>query len=169
MAFKKKTEGDVTTAKRIPSVTVQNRIAHPFGAPSLDIPLKSRGLVVRVVDAQLRAGRVHEMVQKGWTFVTPADLAGAPEDFGFTVEADRIVRGERGREVLMKMARDDYDAIQAAKAADTTRRLGGKRGKAALLDEVAAKVGDRGDEAADFLSNRLTITDTRETVSLEPD
>ena len=171
MAFKKKTDdGDVTTApKRMPSATVRNRIAEPFGGSPHEIPLKRKDLVVRVVDAQLRAGRVHEMTRKGWEFVVPEDIAGTPEDFGFALENERLVRGERGREVLMKMHRADYDAIQMSKAAINTARLKGTRGKSAVLDTVAGKLGPQGDEAASYLDHRLTITDTREAVPLEDD
>lgn len=164
-AAQRLTELNVTAApappRRVPNVRVRNRLAHPFGAPALEVPVRDKDLVIRVVDAQLRPGRVHEVAGKGWEFVQPEDLAGTPEDFGFSVENGRIVRGERGREVLMKMHRDDWQAILEAKSRANALRVTGRKGKDALLDDVARTVGDRGDEAASFLAPRLTITDTK--------
>ena len=148
--------------RRVRSVAVANRIKNPLGSPSLAIPVRDPDLVVRVVDSQLRSGRVHEVVTKGWEPVDPGDLVGKPEDYGFAVQDGRVVRGERGRDVLMKMHREDYDAIGRAKAEANVRGMVGRKGKDAVLSAVAKEAGDRGDEAADFISRSLRVTDTRE-------
>jgi len=151
---------------RVRSVAVVNRLAHPLGSPSIVIPLKNQDLVIRVVDSTLRGGRVHEMVSKGWELVDPSDIKGKPEDFGFSVQDGRVCRGDRSRDVLMKMHRDDYHSIQLAKSRENLKAMGGRKGRDAVLDRVAQLEGPRGDEAATFVQKSLNVQDTREP---EPD
>ncbi len=149
-------------APRVRSVAVINRLAHPLGSPSVVVPMKNRDLEIRVVDSLLRAGRIHEMVSKGWELVDSSDIKGKPEDFGFSVQDGRVVRGDRGREVLMKMHKDDYHSIQLAKSIENMKAMGGRKGRDAVLNRVAQVVGDRGDEAATFVEKSLSVQDTRE-------
>jgi len=155
-------DGETPAPKRRPSITVQRRLKNPLGSPSVVIPMKDRDMVVRVVDSLLRAGRVAEMRAKGWELVDPGDISGNPEDFGFGLQDGRVVRGERGRDVLMKMHREDFDAIQLGKARENTKGLGGKKAKSAVVEDVARLAPDgQGDEAADFVNRTLTVHDQR--------
>ncbi len=159
---KPKTESEPAAPRvRVRSVAVVNRLAHPLGSPSIVIPMKNPDLEIRVVDSLLRAGRIHEMTAKGWEIVEPSDIKGKPEDFGFSVQDGRVVRGERGRDVLMKMHKEDYKSIQLAKSRENLKGIGKAKAKDAVLNDVARVVGDRGDEAATFLNRTLTVTDSR--------
>jgi hypothetical protein len=151
-----------TAPKRRPySVAVRKRLGDPFKRPQRPIPMRDPDLTVRSVNAALRDGRIDELRDLGWEVVEPADLKGTPEDHGYRVQDGRVVRGERGQTVLMKMHKDDYAAIQAAKARRNLADMGGKRGKDKVLDEVARKLGAEGDQAASYLSRAIEVVDER--------
>lgn len=143
---------------KVPKVSVlDRRLASPFGAPSVAITLNTPGLwAIRVANTSVRAGRVHDMTaNKGWTFVEASELDGRPDELGFRVQDGRLVRGERGEEVLMKMPQADFDAIVDAKARVNLRALGKK-------DETAQRVAQQfGAEAGETVYNRINIADTR--------
>lgn len=156
-------------AKKLPKVSVlDRRLANPFGAPSVPITLKTPGQwAIRIVSAKVRPGRLHDMTaNKGWVYVTADELDGRPEDLGFRADADRVVRGEHGDEVLMKMPQEDYDAIQKAKAQANLRGLGKKQTRDSVAQDTAVAFGS---EAGDAVHNAIDVTDSRERVELEPD
>ena len=79
---RKKTE---QTKSALPKVSViERRLANPHGTPSIPITLKTAGeYVVRIVNADMRAGRLHEMTHtKGWTFVEPEEIDGTADEYG---------------------------------------------------------------------------------------
>lgn len=155
-------------AKKLPKVSVfERRLANPFGAPSIPITLKTPGQwAIRIVNSTMRTGRVHDMTaNKGWTFVVVEELDGAPEDLGFRTLDGRLVRGEHGEEVLMKMPQEDYDQIQQAKGAYNIKQLGSRQTKERVAQSTAQKYGD---EAADTVNQNISVTDGREAVELEP-
>lgn len=149
---------------RLPKVSVlERRLASPFGAPSVPITLKTPGLwAIRIVNTSVRSGRVHDMTtNKGWAFVLPEELDGRPDELGFKEQDGRLVRGERGEEVLMKMPQADYDAVLDAKARVNLRQLGKK-------DDIAQRVAaEHGSEAGDTVYNRINVEDSRERVELD--
>jgi hypothetical protein len=155
-------------AKKLPSVSVlDRRLANPFGAPSIPITLKTPGeWAIRIVDGTVRAGRLHDMTaNKGYVFVRPDELDGSPADLGFRVVDDRVVRGEHGQEVLMKIPQADYDAIQEAKARVNLRNMG----QQTTRDRVAQATSQAfGDQAADTVFSNITVQDSRVN-ELEPD
>ena len=154
--------------KKLPSVSIlDRRLANPFGAPSVAITLKTPGpWAVRIVHADVRAGRLHDMTaNKGWVFITPEEIDGSPADLGFRVIDNRVVRGEHGQEVLMKMPQADYDAIQAAKGNANLKALGSKQ----TVDRAAqATATEFGSEAGDTVFSNITVQDSRVN-ELEPD
>ena len=156
-------ERDVTD-KRTRSIAVRNRLKNPLGSPSFRIFLKNPDMEVRIVDSGMKSGRISEMTQKGWVFVTPEDIVGRAEDYGFKIVDGRVVRGERDREVLMQMHRQDRADIEAAKAQANLRAMGGSRGKDAIVSGVAKAEGD---EAADWVNRTINVKDTREAVPLD--
>ena len=163
----KRGPGRPLKAKTIPAVSVvDRRLQHPFGAPSVAIELKTPGLwAIRVANRNVRAGRLHDMTHnKGWVYVVPEELDGLPEEYGFQVKDGRLVRGEHGEEVLMKMPQKDFDQIQAAKAELNLKNLGGKATKEAVQQETALKYGD---QAASVIGNTMTVVDGRERSELE--
>ena len=168
MAYVKKTAvADAPKApRRIPRVSVlERRLQNPFGEGSSAIILKEEGWTTHVINTKLRAGRYHDVVRnKGWVPVDPTDLEGDAETFGFDVKDGKVVRGERGEEVLVKMPTEDYRAIQMAKDAKNRAAVSPKRLKADVLTATAA---EHGSEAADYLHDNITIKDSRGPVPLD--
>lgn len=154
--------------KPLPKVTVlDRRLRNPFGAPSMAITLKTPGdWTVRIVHSNVRAGRLHDMTaNKGWVYVEPNELDGSPMDLGFRVVDNRIVRGEHGEEVLMKIAQADFDAIQEAKGEANIKALGSKQTTERAAQATAKEFGS---EAGDTVFQNITVTDSRVN-ELEPD
>jgi hypothetical protein len=96
--------------------------------------------------------------------VEPHEIDGTAEDFGFDVREGRVVRGERGHEVLMKMPAADYRAIQMAKDAHNKAANSGARLKSAVVEQTAAT---HGDQAASLVNRSITIQETRAPEPLE--
>jgi len=98
----------------------------------------------------------------GWGYAEPSDLACRVDEIGGKEADGRVVRGERGREVLVKMKREDYARVQARKSEMTTAQTFGKKETKDAIVAGAAK--EHGDEAAEFLHqnvNTLSVTDSR--------
>ena len=142
-----------------------------FGASSQPIPLvEPDRWSVRLVNSDISEARIWEMqAVKGWVFATPEDLAVPPEDVGLRVLDGRVVRGTRGAEVLMKMEREDYAKLQRKKEQETrAQTFGEKAVKQSILG--AAQAEPDGARGAEFLDRHLagvTVTDSRERVSLD--
>ena len=153
--------------KDLPVVSViDRRLQNPFGAPSIDIPLKDgKAWAIRIVDASVRTGRTHQIIQMGWTFITPDDIEGQASDFGFRVMDNRIVRGDHGQEVIVKMPQADFDRIQRAKAEKNLRDLGGQRMKEDVAQRAAKQFGD---EAAETIyGSDFDVKDSRVNIDLD--
>lgn len=142
-----------------------------FAASSRPIPLVDpKRWTVRIVNSQISDARLYEMqADKGWVYAELGDLAVKPEEIGFRVQDGRIVRGTHGQEVLMKMEQKDYRAIQTYKDAENRRNtFGSKALKATVVGAAQAEPG--GERGAEFLNRHLqniTVTDSKELVSLE--
>jgi hypothetical protein len=156
----------------LPKVSViERRLQNPHGTPSVPITLKTEGEhVVRIVNADLRTGRLHEMTHaKGWTFVEPHEIDGTPDEYGLEVRNGRLVRGERGQEVLMKMSRSDYNLIQRAKVEDNNAKMGAAGTKKLVVKQIEQAAGD---QAADTMHRKfddmISITDERGPAGLDP-
>lgn len=152
------------------SEIVQRRLKDPFGQQALILPLKEpKRWELHIANSTAHSGRIAEMIGKGWTFVTLEDLEGKVEDYGYEARDGRIVRGHRGEEVLMKMEREDFRAIQKAKAAQNiTSTFGAKQVKDAILSR--AEQEPDGDQGADFLNRSLRnieIKDSLETIPVD--
>ena len=155
-----------TPAPRIRAI-IERRLQNPFGDGSQSIELKDKSMTVHVINTAVRPGRYHDVTRnKGWEPVLPEDLVGDATDYGFDVKEGRVVRGERGTEVLMKMATADVRAIQAAK--DETNRK--KVSPRALKNEVISLTSAaHGDESGAYIDRMTTIKDERAPVPLEDD
>ena len=158
-----------TATKTLPKIRaiIERRLQNPFGDGSPKIELNDPGMTTHVVNTALRPGRFHDVTRnKGWEPVAPEDLAGNPEDYGFDVKEGRVVRGERGQEVLMKMPTDDVKAIAEAKDRKNREAASPRRLKA----ETVSRIGtEHGDQAAEYIDRMTTIKDTRAPVPLEDD
>ena len=140
-----------------------------FGTSSRPIPLtEPNRWELRIVNSQISANRLYEMqADRGWVYAVPEDLAVKPEEIGFQILDGRIVRGERGQEVVMKMERADYREIQKMKDTENRKNTFGKEAVKSAILAAAAKKPDGG-RGADFLSRHdINVTDSREVVTLE--
>lgn len=159
--------------KRDLSIADRRRAAGSiFGTGSKPIPIKEpQKWVIRNVNSKVSNQHVYNMrAEKLWEFVTPADLDCTLDEIGYRELDGRVVRGERGEEVLMKMPKRDYQEIQHDK--DTTNRkttLGAKAAKETIL---GAMHGAGDEQGAEFMRRALRtakIEDATERVSLEQD
>jgi hypothetical protein len=130
---------------------IDRRIAHPFGIPSREIPLRGpkRRWVVRTFAADPEhPNRHYDAVHRlGWVPLTLADLAVSVESLGFIVSpAGKIVRGARGEEMLMAMPAEAFAKVQQAKA---DANLRGLRSTAVQADVAQASGSAFGGEAGD--------------------
>jgi hypothetical protein len=165
---KKATEPEPTapaTPRTLPQVTVlERRLQNPFGSGSPEVRLKDPGWALHIFDTS-RPGRFHyAQREKGWEPVLAHELDGAAEDLGFDVVDGKVVRGERGKDVLMKMPQRMYDRIAQRKAELTTARNAPAKLKADVVEQTAATYSD---QAADYLNRNVTIRDARGPVPLE--
>jgi hypothetical protein len=173
---RKKTDADPTStppaaAPRVSAVVrrrdvITQRLANPFGGTSLAIPCTQKDrhgqslYQFRIVNGAIAPDHVWRTTsQKGWEFATPDLLAGQPSDFGFELRDGRLVRGDRGQEVLMAMHRDDFHAIQQAKAARNSALVSAKATKAAIVETASNELGD---EPADFLNRSIRNIEIRD-------
>lgn len=156
-------------AKKAPKVSVlERRLENPFGSPSIEIQLRDgQKWALRVINANVRSGRFYDVIHnKGWEVVTPEELPGKPEELGFREMDGRVVRGERGEEILVKMPQGMFDKIQQAKAAQNLKGMGKKQ----MLESAASMAAAQGlgDEAATTIYNsNMQINDSRVSVDLE--
>ena len=156
----------VTVSDRTPMrAAIANRLKHPFGRSTTAIPLKEpKRWELRIVDAHMRNDRLSEVKDKGWDFVEPEDVACDVQDYGFRQDGRRIVRGDRGSEVLMKMEREEWRLVQRAKTEANIRQTHGvKEQKKTILERSSA---EQGDQATTFLDKALSHMEVRD--SLEP-
>lgn len=147
---------------KLPKVSIlDRRKLNPFGAPSVPITLKTAGnWVVRIVNSTVRTGRLHDMIHnKGWVYVDASELDGHPDELGFHAKDGRVVRGEHGEEVLMKIPADDYEEVQDAKTRANLRGLGKKQTLADAANHVGKEMGDQAGETVAKAS--FEINDSR--------
>lgn len=149
----------------LPKVSIlDRRLLNPFGSPSVGITLKTPGnWEVRWVNSKIRAGRLHEMTRnKGWEFIEPDELMGSPDEYGLTAKDNRLVRGDHGEEVLMKMPSEMYAEISRAKREYNLGQLGKKKMADAAAQQAAV---EHGSEAGDGVFNAFKhgdVIDSRE-------
>jgi len=156
--------------KATPKVSVlERRLENPFGAPSVDIQLKEGQWALRVINANVRSGRIYEVIHhKGWEFVLTDELPMKPEELGFRNLDGHVVRGEKGEEVLVKMPKKMFDDIQQAKAEHNIKGLGKKQTLESAAQMAAAQ--GLGDQAAETIyRSNMQINDSRVSVDLEGD
>ena len=162
----KKTNATTAEVPVLPSISVlERRLQNPFGDGSPAVRLKQPGWTLHVVNGALRPGRYHDVTRnKGWVPVEATEVDGDPMDFGFDVKEGRVVRGERGQEVLVKMPTRDYQEIMQAKDAHNKRLVGGRAVKSAAVERTAK---EHGDEAADLIDRSITFSASRAPVPLD--
>jgi hypothetical protein len=144
--------------KALPKVSVlDRRLKNPFGSGTVPITLTTPGRwEIRWVLTNLRSGHLWDMTHnKGWTYVEPAEIDGHTDEYGLVSVDNRIVRGEAAsREVLMKMPKEMFEQIQAAKADKNLKELRVKNMRSAVAQAAAQTHGDQaGDTVYDAFAH----------------
>jgi len=155
-------------AKKAISV-IERRLqgASALQTPSAPIPLKEKGWTLRWENNEVRTDQVHHCVTVlGWEYVSPEDIDCALEDLGASARDGRVVRGERGKEVLLKMTEANFKKVQRMKTQENVKStFNSKIIKETVLNQVGS---EHGSEAADFIQRSgMSVTDSRERVSLD--
>jgi hypothetical protein len=151
----------------------KKRMADPFDEPSSPIRLKDTSRECRWFNGALGDDHVWRAKRKGWDNVRPDDVADLEQIGGHDVNAaGHIVRGERGKEVLLSMPKVVRQAIQIEKVRRNNANMGNPN--ATKREVVNAAGAQLGSEAADYLEARMgpvgEVTDTRERVErMDPD
>ena len=85
---------------------VLDRLRNPFGEPSAPIQFKDPSRIARWFNAAIIDDKIFRAKNKGWDLVYEKDLVDKDQVGGYTLDPSggHIVRGDRGREVLMQMA-----------------------------------------------------------------
>ena len=161
--------------KRRPNIDVLERRAQGvgvYGQGSPTIELRDKGFVCRWFNADVAADHIwRAQNQKGWEKVTPDELAD-PEAIGGFVKSPEgfVTRGERGKEILMKMPSDYRTRIEKAKAVENIRMMDPHRQKAQVAEAAGKQLGD---EAGTFLNEKVkvigNITTTKERIAVSPE
>jgi len=139
------------------------RLDNPFGQPSAPIELKDDTRECRWFNAAIQEDHIWRNKRKGWDQVTPADVSDLEQLGGYSVSPEGfIVRGERGREILMSMPKQVIRAVRAAKTEHNNRTMGRAGAlKAELTEAVSNKFGD---EAGTFTQKHVNLTDNYEVI-----
>lgn len=128
---------------------------------STPIPLNEKGWTLLWGNSDISQHQIWHLVHElGWDYVTPEDLACGLDDIGATQLDTRVVRGERGKEVLLKMRTSDYVKVQKKK---TQENLEVTFDKTKVTDAMVNAVGaEHGSEAADVVRRSgITVDDSR--------
>jgi len=139
------------------------RLDNPFGAPSSPIALKDQTRECRWFNAAIQEDHIWRNKRKGWDQVKPTDVDDLEQLGGYSVSPEGfIVRGERGREILMSMPKEVVRAVRAAKTEHNNRTVG----RAGVLhDELSAAVGNKyGDEAGQFVHTHVKLDEKYEVI-----
>ena len=152
-------------AKKTPAISViERRLQGPsvHRSSSQPIPLAEPGKwVLRWENAQIATDHLWRIIHElGWEYATPEDLACDVTEQGASVRDNRIVRGERGQEVLVKMLTKDYKRIEKKKTEENIRQTFGKQQmKAAIVAQTAAA---HGDQAAAYVHDNIHAIDIKD-------
>lgn len=143
-----------------------------FGLGSPTIELKEPGWECRWFNSEVAADHIWRAKnRKGWDNVRPEELADPEQIGGYQTSPDGfVVRGEKGREVLLKMPSDYRRQIERKKAQENIRNMDPHRQKVQVAEAAGKQFGD---EAGSFINKNVNlignITTTRERIAVSPD
>ena len=154
-------------AKTTPKISViERRLQGPnvFRTSSQPIPLTEPGKwTLRWENSRIAPDHMWRIIHElGWVYCELEDIACPVDEVGANVRDGRIVRGERGDEVLMKMLTTDYRKVEKRKTEETIRQtFGTQQLKQTIVSQVATEHGDRAAEYMDKQVNMVTVNDGR--------
>lgn len=153
-------------AKAKPVVSViERRLAAPsvFRTSSQPIPMKDPKWTVRWENAAIAPDHIYKVLHDlGWEYATPDDLDCTVDEIGAQARDQRVVRGAKGDEVLLKMRTADFRSVQKKKDRENRdQTFGTKAIKQAVVEGVGAA---HGEQAAEFMAqhvNAIHVSDSR--------
>lgn len=157
----------MATKKQISVIERRLQGKNALHTVSQPIPLKEKGWTLLWGNGAISDSQIWHLVNVlGWEYVTPEEIDCTTEEIGARAQDSRVVRGERGQEVLLKMRTCDYTRVQQLKAKQNVELTFNKRKvKDAVLSGVAS---EHGDQAASFINQtNMTVDDSRERVGLD--
>lgn len=166
---------ETTPVKRKPQIDVLERRAQGIslrgdGTPVID--LTEPGYECRWFNSDVSTDHIWRAKNtKGWENVTPSELADPDQIGGFQTSPDGfVVRGERGREVLLKMPSSYRRRIEAKKAEQNIRDMDPHKQKADVANAAGKTLGD---EAGSFITKHVSIIGniktTKERIAVSPE
>jgi hypothetical protein len=161
--------------KARPAVSVRERRMQGIslrgtGAPP--IQLKEDGWECRWFNSEVKADHIwYAKNELGWESVTPGDLADPEQVGGFQVSPEgHVVRGEKGREVLLKMPSAERKQIERQKAIENIRNMDPHKQKAEVANAAGKSLGD---EAGSFIDKHVklvgSVTTNKERIAVTPE
>ena len=154
-------------AKKVSVIERRLQSESALSAGSAPIPMKEAIWAVRWENSDIAPDHIWRCINiLGWEYVAPEDVACPLDEVGANAREGRVVRGERGKEILLKMRKTDYAKVQKKKTAENLAlTFDKKKLKSAVLGQVAS---EHGGEAAEFINkNVMNVVDSRERVSLD--
>lgn len=147
------------TEKKRPNIEILERRAQGigvYGTGSPSITLKEDGWECRWFNSEISPDHVWRAKnQKGWEPVRPAELADPEQIGGFQTSPDGfVVRGEKGREVLLKMPSEYRQRIERQKVKANIAAMDPHRQKADLAQAAGKAMGD---EAGSFIDKNVSV------------
>lgn len=146
-------------AKPRPAVSIRERRMQGIGlrgtgAPKID--LKEPGWECRWFNSEVKADHIwHAKNQLGWESVSPEELADPEQVGGFQRSPEgHVVRGEKGREVLLKIPSEDRKQIEKQKSVANIRAMDPHRQKADIANAAGKQMGD---EAGTFIDKNVSV------------
>jgi hypothetical protein len=142
-----------------PSIDIlERRLMNPEGAPSEPIRLRdqSEPMEIRWINTEI-PGRYHDVTRYGgYVPVKMGELLDPKEVSDLQESPDGVVtRGERGKEVLMKMPKRYYDAIQRKRSTIEQNRLRNSRN---VKNELMEAAGSQSHTYKDTEGNTVTVS-----------
>ena len=154
-------------AKKISVIERRLQSGKALQTSSKPIPMKEKGWALRWENSDVSPDQIWRCINElGWEYVVPEDLDCDLEEVGANIRDNRVVRGVRGGEVLLKMRQKDFKQVQKIKTQENIDlTFNKKRTAEAALNAVG---GQFGGQAAEFVrSANIDIKDSRETVALD--
>lgn len=158
-------KSQITVTPRKNDVLARRLSGNPHGSGLRSIPLKEpQRWQLYIANNYNHDDDLYRMTHElGWLPLEADDLACKPDEIGFRVSEDgKLVRGTQGREMIFKMAKEDYAELQQKQTEANNKTIG--RPGATKAEAANAVAAVHGPEAGDFVHKHLTgtVTDTVE-------
>jgi len=139
-------------------------IQDPFGRTSTEVKLKDPAWVASWRNADYGDDHIYHLKSIGYEHVRPEDVADLEQLGGYTVIAGGIVRGERGKEYLLKIPRVVFRARQASKTRKNLEMMKDQKGEQYRALNAFADAGGDADAAFKQITPVGRVTDDYERV-----